>query len=365
LLLTFSDGSRDLLTPSADATLDCSARWGIGTRPTLQVSDWQNFILEFSPDSSASKKILRNAKLVLVTTARNSSESLLGVYRLGIPGFEPESQISKDGIAAHYPSDSGLERDKEVIFVERFESANWLRNWTYAADTKSFETIEGDPERRFEPVQGKALRVTVRKGELTGLQMGFNFKPQTGQEPEEIYFRYYLRLGNDFNPIEGGKLPGPSGTYDRAGWGGRQPDGTNGWSARGAWDLPAGKGNPFAGFFPLATQISVPNISEDKANIYWMKGRRGLLERNRWYCIEHYVRMNTPGKADGVLRGWVDGYLAVERTYIRYRDVASLKIDRIWMNVYHGGMTPPTQDIHLYLDNVVIARSYIGPMRNR
>ena len=53
-------------------------------------------------------------------------------------------------------------------------------------------------------------------------------------EPEEIYFRYYLRLGNDWNPTtDGGKLPGISATYSRVGWGGRKADGMTGWSMRG------------------------------------------------------------------------------------------------------------------------------------
>jgi hypothetical protein len=72
--------------------------------------------------------------------------------------------------------------------------------------------------------------------------------------------------------------------------------------------------------------------------------------------------MNTPGQNDGVLRAWIDGRLAYERTDWRWRDVDSLKIERIWMNVYHGGTVPAPQDVHLYIDNVVIARQYIGPM---
>ena len=34
------------------------------------------------------------------------------------------------------------------------------------------------------------------------------------------------------------------------------------------------------------------------------------------------------------------------------------------MNVYHGGATPvPSDDIHLYLDDIVIARGPIGPAK--
>jgi hypothetical protein len=46
-----------------------------------------------------------------------------------------------------------------------------------------------------------------------------------------------------------------------------------------------------------------------------------------------------------------------------YRTVDALKIEQIWMNVYHGGTAVSPYDQHLYVDNVVVARQYIGPMR--
>ena len=72
--------------------------------------------------------------------------------------------------------------------------------------------------------------------------------------------------------------------------------------------------------------------------------------------------MNTPGETDGILRAWVDGRLAYERTDWRWRHVDTLKIEQIWMNVYHGGTAVSPYDQHLYVDNVVVADRYIGPM---
>ena len=40
-----------------------------------------------------------------------------------------------------------------------------------------------------------------------------------------------------------------------------------------------------------------------------------------------------------------------------------MKIEQIWMNVYHGGKKPSPHDQHLFIDNVVIATKYIGPMK--
>jgi len=73
--------------------------------------------------------------------------------------------------------------------------------------------------------------------------------------------------------------------------------------------------------------------------------------------------VNQPGHKDAVMRGWVDGRLVFEHTGFRVRDIPSIKIEQIWMNVYYGGTAPSPQDQHLFIDNVVIARRYIGPMK--
>jgi hypothetical protein len=75
--------------------------------------------------------------------------------------------------------------------------------------------------------------------------------------------------------------------------------------------------------------------------------------------------MNEPDEKDGIIRAWVDGVLAFERTDIRFRHVDSLKIEQVWMNVYHGGTKPSPRDQHLYIDHVVIATEYIGPVETR
>jgi hypothetical protein len=94
----------------------------------------------------------------------------------------------------------------------------------------------------------------------------------------------------------------------------------------------------------------------------WSRDGLGLLERDRWYCLEQYFKLNSPGKKDGTLRAWIDGRLAFEKTDVHVRDLDTMKIEQVWMNVYHGGSAPAPHDMHLFIDNVVIARSYIGPM---
>ena len=95
----------------------------------------------------------------------------------------------------------------------------------------------------------------------------------------------------------------------------------------------------------------------------WNRGPTGVLPKNRWVAIEQQVRMNTVGRDDGVLRVWIDGQLAFERTDIRWRTVPDLKVESVWFNIYHGGTAKADRDMTLYIDNLVIARKPIGPGR--
>jgi len=72
--------------------------------------------------------------------------------------------------------------------------------------------------------------------------------------------------------------------------------------------------------------------------------------------------MNSHGLHDDIIRAWVNGVMAFEKQDIMFRTVDSLKIEQILMNVYHGRIAVSPYDQHLYFDNVVIAREYIGPI---
>jgi hypothetical protein len=250
-----------------------------------------------------------------------------------------------------------------VHLFSDFETAGWGDDWTFGSDSNTLDTVLSDPTRLFETLQGMALRVKLVQDEHYGMSVGFDFADEIGYEPEEIYFRYYLRFGDDWDTVYGGKMPGISGTYGRAGWGGRPSDGTNGWSARGSFSVMPPSGNPLGEAVPMGHYVYHADMDSTYGDVdLWQRDYRGYFEKNRWTCVEQYLKLNTLGQNDGILRAWVDGRLAYERTNWRWRDVDSLKIERIWMNVYHGGTLPAAQDSHLYIDNVVIADRYIGPM---
>ncbi len=248
--------------------------------------------------------------------------------------------------------------DPAEVFTCDFESETWWEEWGEKEQDPHTDTVTADTAGKFEPAAGKALRIRVDKGGHYGASLAFDFKKRTGSEPEEIHFRYYLRFADDWKPERGGKLPGIGGTYGRAGWGGRKVNGTDGWSARGLFrGLEEGA--------PARTPIGFYCYHADMKGRYgddWVWERDGFagLENNRWYCIEQQARLNTPGKNDGILRGWVDGKLVFEMTDVRMRDVDSLKIETVWLNLYYGGTWTAADYYHVYIDDVTISKQPIG-----
>jgi hypothetical protein len=70
------------------------------------------------------------------------------------------------------------------------------------------------------------------------------------------------------------------------------------------------------------------------------------------------LKLNAPGSRDGRLAVWQDGKLIADWQNLRFRDVSTLKINKIMLE--HGGKSSSQQNDKWY-DNLVLATSYIGP----
>lgn len=267
----------------------------------------------------------------LASTARGEA--------LGAPGLEP-----------------ALRNRDDIVFFEDFEQADFHTHWNQSYVPSNCGRVS-DPAFQGD----QALRVTVPQGQHTGIAWQWKFNDFGLSEPDEIYFRYYMRYGDSWRLGDGlqvGKLPGPAGTYNTAGWGGRPSHGDDGWSARMS-NFDRGD----------QMQLGYYCYHADMTGTYgdnWTWDNDGWLNRDQWYSIETYVKMNTitdgEGNNDGILRGWVNGKPAFERTNIDFRDTYDLAVQMIWFNVYVGGTWTAPQDMDVYFDNMVIARDYIGPM---
>ncbi len=366
-LVLMVNGKPKTLEAVADTFIERSTYRPQGNSKVLKISGALPALVRFDLSGLTKTDKIDKAMLRFVAD-RVYAGGEIGVFACD-QGEEVQSMKPILGLAAKHPNDRGIDKNPDVIFATGFESPEWQKEWTQAGG--KVDTVAADPETKFEPLDGKACRAHLAKGALTAMNMTYQFQKKIGAEPQEVFFRYYLRFGDDWRQtVDGGKMPGISGTYGRAGWGGRKVNGKDGWSARGSFRLTIPEGNPLAGKQPLGWYCYHADMEGNYGSGWvWSNGYRGFLDNNRWYCIEQQVKLNSPGKdggqgaRDGILRAWVDGQLAFEKTDLRFRDVDSLKIEQIWMNVYHGGTAPSPRDQHLYVDNVVVAKSYIGPMK--
>lgn len=351
----------------ADTYMESSTYQDMGNGDELRAGSDNNILVRFDL-TSLSGESASSATLRLYTTAQYGSADI-GLFRVSAGRDGPPPPL-EPGYATAVDYDEGVAAHADTVMFDDFEDAGWESNWTTTSG--QFDRVDSDSALQFEPLAANsstALRVLMPAGENHALSLRFGFQDKTGSEPDEIYFRYHLRYADDWNQtVDGGKMPGIAGTYGVAGWGGRPSDGTNGWSARGSFSLTVPDGNPLAGATPVGNYVYHADMAGQYGDVFiWNEnwgpeGYGGILHRNRWYCLEQYLRMNTPGQNDGVIRAWVDGRLSFEKTDFSFRTVDTLHIEEIWMNVYHGGTAVSPYDQHFFIDNVVIATSYVGPM---
>jgi hypothetical protein len=359
LRVVWDDGQVERLEPTADSHLSCPAYRSSGTAPLLQVGGNIVTMLVFPFKPRAAHQVT-TATLELTSLLARGKGAMVGLYEGALPAAPP---ASAPGLAARVPRDDALAALPDVLIIEGFEGSDWRRRWPSFDETPDVAAVTTDAENRFVPLQGQALRVILKRGHSQALNVHLPLRRSDGSEPEEAYFRYYLRLGDSWNPdVDGGKLPGLAGTYGKGGWGRRKSDGQNGWSTRGAFFEYVDDGTPLAQRRAVGSYVYHAAMSNATGDSWgWNMGSTGLLQKNRWYCVEQQVRLNRPGSDDGVLRAWIDGQLVFERRGLRFREVSELKIESVWFNVYHGGTKPASRDMTLFIDNVVVARQYIGP----
>lgn len=206
--------------------------------------------------------------------------------------------------------------------------------------------------------RGNGLRVTIPRGSHFGADFRLPLKDAGDVTPESLYFRYYLKLDEDWVTSVSGKLPGFSGVYGRTGLGGNQSRASDpGWSARLMFRPAQGDDNRVRlGYY-------VYHLGQETRygdRMVWNEA--GRLNPGQWYCLEGEVRLNALGLADGALRGWVDGTPAFDLSGLEFRRPSEpqITIDSFWFNVYHGGKQTAPHRLGLTVDEVVVDTQRVG-----
>jgi parallel beta-helix repeat protein len=208
---------------------------------------------------------------------------------------------------------------------------------------------------------GPAIKVSIPAGSHFGSAMHWEFADQGITEPDELYYRYYLRVPSGPEHRDRGKLPGPAGLYSGSARNNIKPtDSAPGWSAR-MFFSPT-----YDGRDPDHTQLGFYVYHRDQASnngdlLLW-DTQTGTLRNDAWYCIEGHVDMNTPGQANGLLEGWVDEQLAFYQDDFKFRGSSDGGIDvkSFWFDVYYGGTGTAPYNYSFDFDSLVLSSDRIG-----
>ena len=107
------------------------------------------------------------------------------------------------------------------------DPTTWSQDW-FDADIGSRNRITS-----IAGSDGDGIKVSIPAGSHFGSAMHWQFEDQGINDPDELYFRYYLRVPDGPEHGDRGKLPGPAGLYSGSARNNIKPtDASPGWSAR-------------------------------------------------------------------------------------------------------------------------------------
>ncbi|OFY10875.1 MAG: hypothetical protein A2X05_15310 [Bacteroidetes bacterium GWE2_41_25] len=245
-----------------------------------------------------------------------------------------------------------------VLFSESFDDGELnLRGWYDGTSCRISENsihgkgcIEYEWIKGIQPVQGSSPQRHL-------------FSPV-----DEVYIRYYLRLSKDwqwtgvnwhphlthFLTTENSEFHGPAASHLTL-----YIEPVNGKLRLAATDIQ-NENTPHG-----LTQGPL----KGGYNGMLYDSKEQLFVDDKWHCIEAFFRLNSldiindiPNK-DGIVQGWFDGKLVVDRTdvILRSTDFPDMKLNQFLMAPYFGpGLLNNAQK--LWIDELVVSTKRTGPL---
>jgi hypothetical protein len=253
-----------------------------------------------------------------------------------------------------------LEKPGEVFFTDGFDAPDSLKNWFDGGDRQK---VVLDAALAHSGPGVLQMDVPDQQGKEAGAGANYWFAPGY----DVVYFRRYIRFPEDYDQGDlhhvGGSLYAVPGSDKWAGLGqaGIRPTGDDRFGASFEpwrdW-----KRNEPPGAMMLYTYWMDMKVDRDGVH-YWGNNlmppteRQVLLKRGVWHCLEHMIRVNTVGQADGEMAAWIDGKLYIHLKGFRWRSSAEVKLKRISVGLYVHQSTRPNR---VWYDDVALATGYIG-----
>ncbi len=270
-----------------------------------------------------------------------------------------------EGLAAKYPGDRGIAEAEGVIFADDFEDGApgaWKR-WDEATDAKKNILAAADPADQTGRLGKACLQVTatLAKDNGGGLTKWF-------ASADTLHFRFYTKFDPDcdyvhhFCTLRANKSLQGGDRWSGFGGAGEKPDGAARFSTAlepwGNWGKePApGKWN----FYSYWHTMSAAPDGKFWGNAF-RPAEQPVIRKGEWICCEFLLKHNTPGQADGEQAFWIDGELRGHWKGIDWRTAPGLRANAFTLESYITSNWTKNPVNIVSFDNVVIARSYIGP----
>ncbi len=254
-----------------------------------------------------------------------------------------------------------MQRDFYAYKGENLYYKNHDGSWMYGADGVGNHTsIVKDGEENV-------LRVKYLKGKVSphngGVQILSALPKKTRQKediynPQEVTLVYSIKFERGFSWTLGGKLPGLGGGL-AIGGGLRigEHKMMNGFNARfmfhrlkekdgtevksgliGYIYHPGREGKKGQKAYGAGPYMS----TKEPANSFWDRDTSKLFafSEDRWYEIRQTIKANTPNKADGTMRVYIDGKLAASfggMKWIADGNHGKTSVDRLVFSTFYGG----------------------------
>ena len=241
------------------------------------------------------------------------------------------------------------------------DGARWPYGWglTNGGRLGNTDAVRG-------PGGKNAIRIVNHGGGRSGDRWGFDGRmtfAALGMAPQnEAYLRYRVWFPQDYEWDTQGKMPGlqgviPGGSVwlanDSKGCGRCYDD--RQFGARTMW-----KGQRMMTYLNVAHAAG--RDTRRGQPIYVTYDGAGL--RPGWNTVEQHVKLNTPGRNDGVFEGWVNGERGVRLTDVQYRTRSRADLRITQWNLVHfwggGAADYPERATAVYYADVAVSRSRIG-----
>lgn len=269
---------------------------------------------------------------------------------------------SGPGLAAAFPADKGIGESKEVIFHDDFEEGEIGKTWDETGNKNGKVLSFGEAG---EGLGKRSLRVEAHLGEDTGGGLTKWFEPV-----DTLFVRFYTRFDakcdyvHHFVTLRANKSLQGKDKWSGFGQAGLKPEGDERfstaiepWGNWGKWTAP-GRWNFYSYW---------PEMEASKDGKFWGNSfavpEAPVIPKEKWICVEFMLKHNTSGEHDGEQAFWIDGKLSGHWTGINWRKSPTLKANALTLESYVTDSWTKNPVNVVSFDNVVIARSYIGPVK--